>query len=252
MQIQDSTQKFSDRAADYHRYRPGYPNDVFEYLNAQYDWQAPPVVADIGAGTGLSSELFLKNGCTVFAIEPNEDMRNVARAQYGKFEEFQAIDGTASATKLDSNSVDLIFCAQAIHWFEPVATKKEFERILKPTGHIVVAWNYRENTSPFQKSYEEMLHARLTEYGQYGHRGLNKEVLQPFFHPRKISSLVFQHQQKFDLDSLKGRLLSASYCPKSGKIYEAIMKDTEALFNQFQNQGKVTFDYTTNVFHTTN
>src|SRR5256886_13365351 len=75
MTFTDAKQRFSNRVADYIRYRPGYPSAVLDLLRAECGLRPGQVIADVGSGTGFLSELFLKNGNRVFAVEPNEAMR---------------------------------------------------------------------------------------------------------------------------------------------------------------------------------
>src|SRR5215475_8725050 len=71
----DTAARFTGRAENYARFRPGYPDAVIDLLRAEAGWSEQSAVADIGAGTGMSSELFLRNGNRVWAVEPNADMR---------------------------------------------------------------------------------------------------------------------------------------------------------------------------------
>ncbi len=74
----DPTRRFSARVADYVKYRPNYPQRVVELCGTSMGLTPASVVADIGSGTGISAELFLKNGNTVYGVEPNPDMRSAA------------------------------------------------------------------------------------------------------------------------------------------------------------------------------
>ena len=74
----DATKRFSNRVELYSKHRPGYPGQVLELLKAELKLQPDSVVADIGSGTGILSELFLRYGCTVFGVEPNPEMRRAA------------------------------------------------------------------------------------------------------------------------------------------------------------------------------
>src|SRR6516162_3929547 len=71
----DPTRRFSSRVEDYVKYRPGYPEAVLEILKAHCGLAPAWVVADIGSGTGLLTELFLRHGNPVLAVEPNPEMR---------------------------------------------------------------------------------------------------------------------------------------------------------------------------------
>src|ERR1700744_2038625 len=126
MASSNSTTRFSDRVEDYVKYRPHYPVAVIADLQKTYSFQPDWVVADIGSGTGISTELFLTAGNHVCAGEPNPDMRTKAEELLSGYPGFASIDGTAEATGLPEASVDLIVAGQAFHWFEPAATRREF------------------------------------------------------------------------------------------------------------------------------
>ena len=139
----NSTTRFSDRVEDYVKYRPHYPVAVLTYLQATYSFSSSWVVADIGSGTGISTELFLAAGNRVDAVEPNREMRRKAEELLSGHPGFVSIDGTAEATGLPEASVDLIVAGQAFHWFEPVATRREFVRIARPGAVAALIWTQR-------------------------------------------------------------------------------------------------------------
>ena len=123
------------------------------------------VVADIGSGTGILSELFLKNGNTVYGIEPNNNMREGAERNLQKYPNFISINGSAEDTSLKNESIDLATAAQAFHWFDVENAKKEFKRILKPNGSVVIIWNNRRKTGKvFSSQYEKFIIKYGTDY----------------------------------------------------------------------------------------
>ena len=75
MIFSDAKQRFSNRVADYIRYRPKYPAATLDLLRSKCGLHPGQVIADIGSGTGFLSELFLKNGNSVIGVEPNAEMR---------------------------------------------------------------------------------------------------------------------------------------------------------------------------------
>ena len=139
----DPTKRFSDRVDNYIKYRPTYPNEVLDYLKEKCYLTSKSVIADVGAGTGIFTKLLLDRGYTVYAVEPNAPMRDAAVEQLSADKNFTAVDGTAGATTLSSNSIDMIVCAQAFHWFSNENTRVEFKRILKDTGKTALIWNNR-------------------------------------------------------------------------------------------------------------
>src|SRR5213592_1247538 len=69
------TTRFSNRVENYLKYRPHYPGEIIEYLAGKSILKKDSDVADMGSGTGILTELFLKNGNKVYGIEPNSEMR---------------------------------------------------------------------------------------------------------------------------------------------------------------------------------
>ncbi|HUQ68061.1 MAG TPA: methyltransferase domain-containing protein, partial [Planctomycetaceae bacterium] len=82
------TGRFSDRADNYARYRPSYAPEVLAVIESVTGLLPPAIVADIGSGTGLSADLFLPAGYTVWGIEPNAAMRQAAEERLGRHPEF--------------------------------------------------------------------------------------------------------------------------------------------------------------------
>ena len=144
--------RFSSRAEDYAKYRPSYPDAVIDRITAELDSVSQSVAADVGAGTGISSRLLADRGMKVIAIEPNTAMRKAA--QEHSLVEFH--DGSAEDTKLPDNSVDLVTCFQAFHWFNPQPTLEEFARILKSQGKLAAVWNNRDRHDEFTSEYSNL------------------------------------------------------------------------------------------------
>src|SRR5260221_7274796 len=111
--MSDSTRRFSSRVDNYVRYRPSYPHEVVGLLAAECRLTPGALVADMGSGTGLLAELFLKNGNRVFGVEPNRQMREAGERLLAGYPLYTSIDGTAEATTLDNASVDIITAGQA-------------------------------------------------------------------------------------------------------------------------------------------
>src|SRR6266545_1937921 len=95
-----SVARFSNRADNYARYRPTYPAAVIDILRSDCGLTETSIIADVGSGTGILSELFLKNGNCVTGIEPNAAMRQSAEYLLKRFSKFISYDATAEATKL--------------------------------------------------------------------------------------------------------------------------------------------------------
>lgn len=245
-----STERFSDRVADYVRYRPTYPIALLNWLHDAQGVTPECRVADIGAGTGISSKMFLDAGHPVIAVEPNAAMREAAVAWLGSDSHFRAVDGRADATTLDDNSVDLISVAQAFHWFDPATTRKEFHRILRQGGLAAIYWNSRRLIgTPFLVGYEALLQTYGTDYTSVAERYADEPRMREWFGAGWRGTAEFDHRQLLDFDALRGRLMSSSYAPKEGHPNHAPMIEAlRKLFDSCQVDGKISFDYDTRVY----
>jgi ubiquinone/menaquinone biosynthesis C-methylase UbiE len=245
--MKSATTRFSDRVDDYIKYRPGYPQKIIEVLTDEVGLTQHSIIADIGSGTGISTGLFISNGNKVYAVEPNKEMREPAELFYSENKNFICINGAAEQSNLKEHSINIIFCGTAFHWFNRNETKIEFNRILKPNGHIVLVWNVRKEQDDFQKGYEMILKS-IPEYNEVMHRhGLDKEIIY-FFSLRTIHKETVPNSQTLNLDGLKGRLKSSSYCPKEGIEYENLMHEMDTLFHKFNKNGVIKFEYETIIY----
>jgi SAM-dependent methyltransferase len=247
--MSDTVERFSNRVENYVKYRPGYPREVLNYLAETAGLTPDSIVADIGCGTGISSRPFLANGNVVYGVEPNMAMRTAASEQLRDFTNFRLLDGAAEATTLPDRSVDIVIAAQAFHWFDAKQTRQEWLRILKPGGRIVLIWNERQlDTTPFLVEYESLLLKYANDYSKVRHENVDKLRLSEFFDGKYLSA-TFPNEQVFDLQGLRGRMLSSSYMPdESDPAFPALDNELQSLFAKHAEHGKIKLLYDTNVF----
>ncbi|MBS1530725.1 MAG: class I SAM-dependent methyltransferase [Bacteroidetes bacterium] len=246
----DSTKRFSDRVANYVKYRPGYPGEIIDYLEKACDLKPGSVIADIGAGTGIFTKLLLEKGYKVYGVEPNDPMREEADRQLSQFSGYHSMTGTADKTGLATKSIDLIVCAQAFHWFNTAEAKAEFQRILKPGGKAALIWNNRDvEADAFATAYDALLKTLSGgDYEKINHQNLNTADFERFYKNGQYVLTKFPNQQIFDFEQLAGRAFSSSYVPaedtEAGKAFKAELKK---VFDTHQQGGKVVFKYDTEV-----
>jgi SAM-dependent methyltransferase len=245
----DSKQRFSSRVEQYVKYRPGYPAAVLDFLRERIGLLPAWIVADIGSGTGISTKLFLDSGNTVFAVEPNREMREAAEQLLAGYATFRSVDGSAEQTTLAPSSCDLVVAGQAFHWFDAVATKAEFARILQPGGWVMLMWNVRRTSgSPFLEAYEKMLLTFGTDYAKVRHENIDTRALGSFFGSTGYQTATFDNEQVFDFEGLQGRLLSSSYAPAAGQTgHKEMLTELRRIFDVYNMAGKVTIPYDTEV-----
>ena len=246
MSAHDPTGRFSDRVSDYVRARPGYPGAVLDVLRRRCSLTEQAVIADIGSGTGLLARLFLEHGNTVFAVEPNTEMREAGERLFAGRTHFISVAGGAEATTLPAASVDFVTAGQAFHWFDRERARREFARILRPGGWVVLVWNDRRlDATPFLRGYEDLLVRHCPEYLKVVHRNVDAGVLKAFFAPLGHEEMVLDNRQRFDWEGLVARHRSSSFVPRTG--HEAGMAELRALFDAQQVGGYVEFEYDTRV-----
>lgn len=246
----DPVERFSDRVENYIRYRPGYPPEVLMFLRDELKLQTSSVVADIGAGTGISSKVFLENGNRVFAIEPNDAMRDAAREFLRDFSNLEIIDGTAEKTSLPDKSIDFIVAAQAFHWFDQSKTRVEFERILSGEGFVVLLWNERQlDSTGFLRDYEDLILKYGTDYKEVRHEKVTAEIIGEFFQT-EFRRETFQNIQTLDYEGLKGRMLSSSYIPSpENPLYSEMLESLFRLFTKHEKNDTIQILYDTNIYY---
>jgi SAM-dependent methyltransferase len=249
MPASNATSRFSDRVENYICYRPGYPAEALQALRTECGLRPDHVIADIASGTGIWTRMLLENGNPVFGIEPNTDMRQAGERLLAGFPRFRSVEGKAEATNLPDHSVDFVTAAQAAHWFDRARARREFARILKPAGWLVLLWNERLiDTTPFLRAYDDLLLAYGTDYEEVRHERTT-DAVNEFFDPLPYQERTFPMRQDFDYAGLEGRLLSSSYAPGRGHPkHEPMLAGLRDIFSAHAIGGRVAFDYTTRVY----
>jgi SAM-dependent methyltransferase len=246
----DPTVRFSSRVENYRRYRPGYPAEVLDVLRRVCGFDAESVVADVGCGTGIFSELLLKNGNAVYGIEPNAPMRAVAGELLTVWPRFLLSGGVAEKTGLPDASVDLVTAAQAFHWFDRTLARREFVRILRPGGWLALIWNERRAAgAPFLEDYENLLSTLGSDYLAVRHRDVDLAAVQAFAGHKDVVLSEIESRQFLDEEALAGRVFSSSYTPEPGHPnYEPMRRRVAEIFREHQRDGKVELVYDTRVY----
>jgi SAM-dependent methyltransferase len=244
----DPTTRFSSRAADYARHRPGYPAEAVALVVRACGLSADSAVADVGSGTGIFTAQLLDAGCRVFAVEPNGPMRGIAEAALGGNPNFASLAGRAEATGLGAASVNAVTAAQAFHWFDWPAFRAECMRILKPGGRVVLLWNDRaDGASAYMEAFADFIRRHATDYSRVDHRLVGPDEIRRFYGTAPARH-VFENHQELDLEGGVGRLGSVSYMPARGEPgYEAMVADYTELFHAHSTDGRVRLLYNTEV-----
>jgi len=247
----NTSNRFSNRVDNYIKYRPDYPHEVITFLKQEGILTRESVIADIGSGTGISAELFLKEGNVVYGVEPNKEMRQAAQKLLAGYKNFCSIDGSAEITMLPTEDIDIIIAGQAFHWFDKEKCKIEFMRIQKSNGITILMWNDRRtDNTPFLRAYEDFIQLFATDYKEVNHKNMDEKIFNDFFGEANYALESFDNFQHFDFEGLKGRVLSSSYMPDENHTdFNFMMSVLKKIFNRFQENGKVTLEYDTKIYY---
>ena len=212
-----NTERFTGRAATYDRYRLRYPSDkILDLLRSWCDLRPDWFIADIGAGTGMLSEVFLANGNSVIAIEPNEEMRSLCKRRLTGSPLLEVRDGTAEATGLEDASINLVAAGRAFHWFDIPRALAEFRRILKPHGWLVlISLGRDKGEDPQSRDFEHLLthHGIDDNYARAGYR-VHENLHQHFVADHHHTEI--DGEQQLDWEAFLGQTMSLSVVPQAG------------------------------------
>jgi SAM-dependent methyltransferase len=249
MPASNATSRFSDRVENYVLYRPGYPPEALHALRTESGLTPSHAVADVASGTGIWTRNLLENGNPVFAVEPNAEMREAGERLLAGFPKFTSVAGTAEETMLADQTVDFVTAAQAAHWFDRKRSRREFVRILKPGGWLVLLWNERlTDTTPFLRDYEQLLLTYGTDYNEVRHERTT-DAVNEFFDPLPYQERTFAMRQEFDYAGIEGRLLSSSYAPgPDHPQYPPMLRDLRRVFDAHAVSGRAIFEYKTRLY----
>ena len=150
-------------AGDYRQARPQYPERLVALI-AGWLPEGPLEALDAGAGTGIGTRALagvLGSRASILAVEPSPAMRREAEAAPG----IRWLDGRAEALPARDRSIDLVFSAQALHWFDRRAFWRECGRVLKPGGAVAILYNNRDyRRDAFASGYEDLLERHSPGY----------------------------------------------------------------------------------------
>lgn len=145
-----SARSFLAGAADYDSARPSYPRDI----TSLYTMKGR--VLDIGAGTGIFSAVLAAAGHRVVACDPSPDMLRTLRANHPAIPAWCA---TAESTALRDASVDNLAAAQTWHWVDAARASAEADRVVRPSGEMLLCWNTLDVRHPWVLRLSRIMHS---------------------------------------------------------------------------------------------
>lgn len=222
--------RFSDKAENYTKYRPTYPDAVIDKILENFTSLNQVVAADIGAGTGIAARQLASIDIKIIAIEPNSAMREAAESH----QNVEWKNGSAEATNLPDASVDLITCFQAFHWFNPQPTLSEFRRILKPKGRLAIVFQDINRDDEFTQAYGKII-SKAANNRPPTDFSSKIEPLRKHSGFQYMDCYKFSYEQELDLSSLIGLAKSVSFISSEETLQKQLVEELEDLFQRFCN-----------------
>lgn len=232
---------FVDKQRVYDDCRPGWPADVVTLILDQAGEGA--VMADVGSGTGKLALLCAPHVRRLYAVEPSIHMRSVLESRVEGLPQVQIVAASAESIPLPENSVDAITVAEAYHWFDNEATRREFARILKPGGHVFLLWN-RFTGNAYGPEMNRIQQQYRTRPGPPPRS--REERADDLFGRGKWHRCTFDNTLHQTFSQFLGGMSSASYAPGSATAAGmAYQQEIRTLFDAYAVDGLITTHVTT-------
>lgn len=170
---------FGRTAADYGRFRAGFPDRLFVRLEAR-GLMAPGLrVLDLGTGTGSLGRGFARRGCTVVGLDLSPELVKAAR-ELDSVEGLSAsyLAGSAERVALASGAFDVVAAGQCWHWFDRPAAARESRRLLRPGGRLVIAhFDWIPLSGSLVEATERLIREHNPDWALAGGSGLHPDWL---------------------------------------------------------------------------
>jgi SAM-dependent methyltransferase len=139
---------FGEKAQAYHRYRPGYPAELFSDVARVCRLDGAGVVVDVGAGTGISSLGFAPLCSTLVCLEPSAEMASIAQVTLAHSPGVTVVRSSFERWEPTVADVNLVASANAWHWVDPDVRWSKAAELLAPDGYLALLWHDLVGYSP--------------------------------------------------------------------------------------------------------
>ncbi len=185
--------------------RPDYPESAINYFVSVFDTGKRTRALDLGAGTGIFTRQILPYVGTMIAVDPSASMRDALRASSPNVE---VIDGSDVNIPVSDNSVDVVFVAQAFHWFDETRALNEIHRVLVDEGGLGLIWNERDESVDWVRALSHAMQWDTRQPYDVGKDFTPIIERGPF---ADVERVAFEHSQTLTRQGLYQRVLSTSY-----------------------------------------
>jgi SAM-dependent methyltransferase len=224
---------FGKTAADYGRFRAGFPDAFYERLRGFGVGLARQRVLDLGTGTGTLALGFALRGCQVTGLDPSPALIAEARRldrEAGVATRY--VIARAEATGFVTAGFDAVSAGQCWHWFDRARAAVETRRVLIPAGRLVIAYfDWIPLPGNVVEATERLIEKHNPDWKLGGlngiHGGFLRDVAAAGF--RDIETFSFDEQTPYSHEAWRGRIrasagVGASLRPELVARFDAELK----------------------------
>ena len=133
----DRVSEFDAIAVDYDRYRPRYPERLFDDIVETGELSQGARAVEIGAGTGIATAPLVDRGLIVTALEPAPGMAALARAKLGNK---ARVEVSRFEDWTPTEPIQLVCAFNAWHWVQPDVGIDLAAKMLTSGGVLAIVW----------------------------------------------------------------------------------------------------------------
>jgi SAM-dependent methyltransferase len=140
----------------------------------------PVRVLDLGSGTGAFAGMLADAGHEVFGVDRDPAQVAALGARLGTR---LHVVGQVEALPFLACNFDVVTASQTLHHFAPGLALSEIARVLRPGGHLAVAYNTRDDTVPWVKRLIGLMQQvdPTSGAGDFGAEAVDAVVESPYF-----------------------------------------------------------------------
>lgn len=162
---------FECTAETYDRFRPRYPDALFDSLRVYADLAGDDAILEIGCGTGQATTVLASWGNPLVAVEPSQAMADLARLNLVAYENVEIRTTRFEDADLTPGSFGLVTSAQAFHWIDHATRYRRVADMLYAHGTIGLVWNTQVTPASHRPFFERVQTAYLEHAPEIAHKG---------------------------------------------------------------------------------
>jgi SAM-dependent methyltransferase len=190
--------------------RPDYPVAAIAYFVSAFDIDFETCALDLGAGSGIFTRQMLPHVGTMVAVDPSASMRETLRATTPDVE---VLDGSDVNIPTPDGTFDVVFVAQAFHWFDEPRALEEIRRVLVANGGLGLIWNERDESVDWVRALSHAMQWDTRQPYDVG-RDFTEVIKRGLF--KDVERVTMAHAQTLTRQGLYQRVLSTSYISAMG------------------------------------